>query len=85
MMYPTDKLKTDYLLSILPRRGPGAFSIFIKSLVMTRQDHIAMLLEPSMAKCYISERQQNESGGTDMHQPVVPPGESECQITNRLW
>lgn len=73
MKCPTNYDKIDYLLGELPRRGPEAFNIFIKALVMTYQDHLARLLEPEMAESHISERQKRRNGDPDNIQPAVPP------------
>ena len=37
-------------MDYLPKRGPKAFEVFIRALVESKQDHIALVLDPILAQ-----------------------------------
>lgn len=42
-------MASEFLLHILPRRGPDAFRLFLKTLVQSHQKYLADILDKTMA------------------------------------
>lgn len=60
------------LIDVLSRRSDKAFEQFVRALVYTHQDDLAVLLDPSTATSLIHTRQQL--------QPAPPPLSHGCGI-----
>ena len=67
--------KADYLLTMLPTRGPGAFKGFIYALMCSGQDSVAKLLSLTLHDQYLRENPESH--------PIqeTQPG-SSTQFTN---
>ena len=52
--------KASALLSLLPKRGPEAFRVFIEALIITDQDILANLLDPNHALASHNEPQHQK-------------------------
>jgi hypothetical protein len=55
-MNTANAMASEFLIRILPRRGPQAFELFIRSLMRTEdQQFIAQQLDPELARKYQDE------------------------------
>ena len=62
--------KVGKLLDLLPRRGPRAFKVFVRALLIDKQEHVAECLDKSEVKQWKAE----QSGQTPSNQhQVLPP------------
>ena len=74
---PTISTKASALLSLLPRRGPTAFRVFVEALIISGQKYLANLLDPIgtiAAQMEKSSLEEEETAPTEVSKETEEKG-----------